>query len=113
MAVVNKVNGKILDHAEYEAHLRKCRATNKAAGADAFSGKPVVGSGKSSWPMHSDALGVWPSQVREAYEHSVKIGVPTRFDPRTGKCILESRSHRARYLKANGVHDKDGGYRET
>ena len=108
MAVMNIVNGKALTEKEYEAHLKKCRQRNGRRLA-----KIVRRSGNSGWPMRSDALAVWPSQVREAEEHSRKIGVPTQFDSRTGQCILTDRGHRARYMKANGVRDKDGGYRET
>lgn len=113
MAVVNIVNGKTLTNRQYQAHLRKRRATLKAVGLDAFSGRPVMRSGNSGWPMHSEALACHPSQAKEMHEHSVKIGVPTEFDQKTGHCILMDRGHRARYLKANGVHDKDGGFRET
>ena len=114
MGVVHKVNGMILDDYQYQEHLRSCRAKNKAAGTDVFSRRPIGrNSNKSGWPLYSDALAVWPSQVREAEEHARKIGVPTEFDPKTGKCVLTDRAHRARYLRANGVCDKDGGYKET
>ncbi len=108
MVVVNIVNGKKLTDKEYEAHLKRCRKRNGRRLV-----KPKGRNASAGWPLHSDGLAVWPSQVKEAYEHSVKIGVPTNFDPRTGKCILTDRGHRARYLKANGVRDNDGGYRET
>ena len=111
MATVHKVNGRVLTESEWEDSVEESAKQHKADGTDLRSGQEF--SGNSGWPMHSDALAVWPGQAIEAEEHSRKIGVPTRFDRRTGKCILESREHRARYLKANGVHDKDGGYRET
>jgi hypothetical protein len=66
--------------------------------------------GCASWPMKSDAAGVHPSQSKEAYEHSVSVGVPTQFDPRTGQAIFTDRSHRKRYLAARGFIDRNAGY---
>ena len=67
--------------------------------------KPKPGT----WPMHSDFAGVNPSQNREAYEHSVREGVPTEFD-KTGAAIFTSREHRKKYLKIAGLYDRDAGY---
>tara|TARA_Y100000593_G_scaffold91963_1_gene182186 strand:- start:2079 stop:2447 length:369 start_codon:yes stop_codon:yes gene_type:complete len=67
-------------------------------------------NGCAAWPMKSDAAGVHPSQAQEAYETSRKMGIPTRFDPSTGQAIFESRGHRKQYLKAHGLHDRNGGY---
>jgi len=61
------------------------------------------------WPMHSDALGVHPDQRKEAYEESVKMGVPTRFDD-DGCAILTGPGHRKRYAEANGMFDRNGGF---
>lgn len=60
--------------------------------------------------LYSDAAGVLPEQAREAYEHSVQIGVPTQFCPETGCAIFRDRSHRKNYLKVMGMVDKNGGY---
>ncbi len=71
------------------------------------------GSGTTScaiWPMKSDAAGIHPNQVGEFRKDSLRKGVPTDFDPKTGQAIFRSRSHRAKYLKAYGMHDKSGGY---
>jgi hypothetical protein len=67
-------------------------------------------SNPGNWPMKSDAAGVHPTQVGAAYTESVKLGVPTRFDPQTGQAIFESRSHRKDFLKAKGMFDRSGGY---
>lgn len=67
-------------------------------------------SNPGNWPMKSDAAGVHPSQAGAAYSESVKMGVPTQFDPRTGQAIFESRSHRRDFLKAKGMFDRSGGY---
>ena len=66
--------------------------------------------GCATWPMKSDACGIHPSQAGEYYEHSVKIGVPTQFDSRTGQAIFMDRAHRKKYLAARGFHDRNGGY---
>ena len=55
----------------------------------------------ASWPMKSDAAGCHPSQAKE---------VPTDFCSETGQAIFTSRQHRAKYLKAMGMHDRNGGY---
>lgn len=70
----------------------------------------VVENGCSGWPMKSDAAGVHPSQVKEFYLNSQKMGVPTQFDGKTGQAIFTSRAHRAKYLKSVGMHDRNGGY---
>lgn len=67
-------------------------------------------NGCAAWPMKSDAAGVHPSQATEAYEHSVSVGVPTQFDPKTGQAIFTDRSHRKRYLAARGFIDRNAGY---
>lgn len=73
-----------------------------------LSGRPPGGC--ASWPMKSDAAGVHPSQVKEFTEQSYKMGVGTEFDSSTGQAVFTSRGHRARYLKAMGMHDRNGGY---
>jgi hypothetical protein len=62
-----------------------------------------------NWPMKSDAAGVHPDQIPEAYAKSVKDGVPTQFT-KDGQAIFTSRGHRARYIKTIGMIDRDGGY---
>ena len=66
----------------------------------------------SCWPMKSVAMACHPSQVREFAEDSRKKGVPTEFT-KTGEPIFTNRNHRAKYLRAYRVHDRDGGYSET
>lgn len=65
--------------------------------------------GCDAWPMRSEAAAVHPDQVREYTEDSVKRGVPTYFTP-DGRPEFRSRGHRARYLKAYRLHDRDAGY---
>jgi hypothetical protein len=62
-----------------------------------------------NWPMHSYAAGVSPDQRKEAYEASVKAGVPTYFDE-NGDAVFKSRAHRKKYCEAVGLYDRDAGY---
>jgi hypothetical protein len=62
-----------------------------------------------TWPMKSEALGVQPNQVNEAYKESVSIGIPTEFD-KDGKAIFTSPSHYKKYAEAHGYYAKNGGY---
>jgi|TARA_R100000458_G_scaffold59215_2_gene69150 hypothetical protein len=64
----------------------------------------------ATWPMKSDAAGVHPDQVGEYAKDSVRRGVPTEFDKSTGQAIFTSRQHRAKYLRAYKMFDKNGGY---
>ena len=65
----------------------------------------------STWatPIYSDSMGVHPSQVAEAREHSLKIGIPVDFT-NDGRAIFTSRQQRRDYCRHFGVHDNDGGY---
>ena len=62
-----------------------------------------------NWPMKSDAAGVHPDQIQEAYRHSVTAGIPTEFTP-DGRAIFTGRKHRRDYCRAIGLHDRNGGY---
>lgn len=66
-------------------------------------------SSPGAWPLHSDSAGVHPSQRQDAYDNSVKEGVPTEFDP-IGRAIFTSREHRRKYLKTYKLKDHDAGY---
>lgn len=63
----------------------------------------------TGWPLLSEGAGVQQSQVKEATEHARKLGVPTDFT-RDGRAIFRDRNHRKQYLKAHGLHDRNGGY---
>ena len=86
----------------------KCEECGKKA-------KQLIGARTSppgAWganPIYSDAMAVHPSQTAEAYEHSVRIGVPTTFTP-DGRAVFTSRRHRRDYCRHFGVYDRDGGY---
>ena len=65
----------------------------------------------STWakPIYSDSMGVHPSQVTEAREHSKKIGIPVDFT-KDGRAIFTSRQQRRDYCRHFGERDNDGGY---
>lgn len=69
-----------------------------------------VPSTASCWPMKCDAAGVHPDQCDAAEKESARRGVFTEFDRRTGQAVFRDRAHRARFLKAHGYIDRDGGY---
>lgn len=61
------------------------------------------------WPLHSDALGVHPSQIPEAVKQARSLGVPTEFDS-SGRAILRDRKHRKDLCQALGYFDRNAGY---
>lgn len=62
-------------------------------------------TGTAGWPIESDQAGVHPSQRKEAYEESVRLGVPTQFDSK-GCAIFTDRQHQKQWLKAMKWHNK-------
>lgn len=69
----------------------------------------TMGQQPSTWPMASDAAGVDPSQIKEQMAHDTKEGVPTEYT-RSGEPILTSASHRKKYMRAQGLYDRNAGY---
>jgi hypothetical protein len=63
-----------------------------------------------NWPMYSDALGVNPTQIKDAIEQASRAGVPTEFDKKTGCAILRSPGHRKALCEALGYYDRNAGY---
>lgn len=76
---------------------------------DMASELTTVATAGTGWPLYSEAAGVQPSQVKEATEHAKKVGCPTEFT-KDGRAIFTDRNHRKSYLKAHGLHDRNGGY---
>jgi len=97
--MIYKISGKTVTKEEFSKGPNKIKDILESG---------VMHTASTGWPMHSDALGVNPSQVKEAYEESVRMGVPTQFNSK-GQAILESRGHRKAYAEANGMYDRDGG----
>lgn len=63
----------------------------------------------AGWPMVSETLAEHPSNRKAAMEAAQKAGIPTYFD-RLGRPTFRDRSHRSKYLRYQGYHDKSGGY---
>jgi hypothetical protein len=61
------------------------------------------------WPLHSDALGVAPSQREEAIAEAARVGIPTDYD-HEGRAVLRSPKHRKELAEALGYYDRNGGY---
>jgi hypothetical protein len=68
-----------------------------------------VVKGIPQYPILSDAAGVMPEQIPEQMAHDRAMGVPTHYT-KDGRPILENRSHRRKYLRANGLYDRSAGY---
>jgi hypothetical protein len=68
-------------------------------------------SGGSGWPMWSDAMGCDPSQIPEMSASLKKMtGMTPEFHPETGELKCNSRGQRRAYMRAMGLHDRNGGY---
>lgn len=90
--------------ADYQSQIPCLCGSN----ADRVFGFDTVAT-PGNYPMESTALGVNPSQRKEAYDHSVQIGVPTEFNEK-GNPVWKSRSHRKKYCEKIEFFDRDGGY---
>ena len=66
----------------------------------------------ATWPMCSDGAGVHPKQRKEAYEASVRAGVPTDFNAE-GQAVFTSAKHKKAYCEAFGMYDRNGGYSDA
>ena len=62
-----------------------------------------------TYPFHSTAAGVAPSQVPEMMEFDRQHGVATTYN-RDGEPEFRSPGHRRAYCKAHGLVDRNAGY---
>lgn len=70
----------------------------------------VVGTKALHCRAH-EALGVHPKQIREMQELLRRKGVrATQYDPKTGDCLVENRTHVNEICRARGMRNQDGGY---
>lgn len=69
----------------------------------------IPGGTAKCWPMRSEALACDPSQVKEMNERNAKAGIGAHYTP-DGTCVIPDRWTRKKLLKAEGFHDKSGGY---
>jgi hypothetical protein len=72
---------------------------------DLRGGRTGCAQSSAGWPTTSDGLGVHPSQRQDAYDESVRLGVPTYYDG-AGRPVLTDPGHRKKLLKALGYEDK-------
>jgi hypothetical protein len=63
----------------------------------------------STYPKKSDAMGVHPSQVKEARAADERLGVPIQYE-KTGEAVYESATQRKKHCEAHGFYDRNGGY---
>jgi hypothetical protein len=98
------LNGKEVGRKEYERDYppERFRGTTGAA--------PLPDTPGAWRNFFSDALAVHPKQIKRAEEDARARGVPTEFEPESGRPQFRDRDHRRRYMKAYGVHDNNGGY---
>lgn len=73
-------------------------------------GPPLIGHTPSCWPMTSTALGVHPSQVKEAMERNKAHGITGVSYDEDGDAILSDRGARRDLMRLEGFHDRNGGY---
>lgn len=65
----------------------------------------------AGWPMVSDALAVFPEDVKAERAEAYRRGVPTEYTEQ-GQPIFTSSGHRAAYCRAMDVIDRNGGHRD-
>lgn len=93
---------------------KKMPSTAKRFWYDSKSGKIVEGRAPgrallARWPIHSESMGVHPSQREDLRKHLEECGVPTEVDA-DGCPILTGPEHRKRVAEARGFYDRNGGY---
>lgn len=86
----------------------RCIKCRKAVAHDFMADHSVTRHVSSTWPRVSVAAGVAPSQAKEAYEKSVKDGVPTQFT-KDGDPVFTSQRHETNYLRTIGMFNRSAG----
>lgn len=62
-----------------------------------------------TYPYHSVAAGVSPSQVPDMMKFDAEHGVSTNYN-RDGEPEFKDAGHRRNYCKAHGIVDRNAGY---
>ncbi len=96
--ICEKCGGTIHGSACLLCELFECGAT-----------QPPVEVERQNKPKASIALKVARRQIPEAMAMDKKKGVRVDYS-KTGMPLFESRAHQAKYLKAYGYFNRDGGY---
>jgi hypothetical protein len=102
------VDDREVTRAEFDAAWESRRGLRLSRPLEAGD-VPLASSGKSCWPMKSEAMACHPKQIEEIMKRDRKHGVPTCRD-RVGRPILTSRAHRKALMRLEGYHDNNGGY---
>lgn len=103
------------EHEDHYYHIgkapRKIKLASGKFATRAVRPCSVVPSGEKEWSkgLVSSAAGVLPSQIGEAERYAAVNGVPTKYTP-DGDPVFTSASHRKKFLKLNGMIDKDSYY---
>lgn len=94
------IGDKVVSKAEFDGSIRMQPLKVGKAAVEHHT------TGYQGYPIKSVGLAVHPDQVKEAQEHSKKLGVPTEFT-KDGRAILRDASHRKAYLKAYNMMDRN------
>jgi len=82
----------------------KCGGTaNRCFTPDSIAISAVWGK-----PLISEGAAVHPDQVAEASKIARELGTDVEFQ-KNGNAVFPTRQGRKKYLRAYGIHDRDGG----
>lgn len=99
-----------INHGGIKGYVEVSKKEYEKAFPDAKRVKLPMTNSLKGWPRKSLAFGVHPKQVDAAIENSVKLGVPTDFDRKTGRAVFRDNQHQREYTKVRGCRNNDGGY---
>jgi len=87
---------------------KKCEC-GKQMSRDFLAEHGVRRAACDTYPYHSSAMGVAPSQVAEAMAFDKQHGISTTYNS-DGEPEFRSRGHRKRYCEAYGYVDRNAGF---
>ncbi len=103
MKITYKINGKKLSREEYRDQSPKHPIEPGHAPGGTCTGYPYL----------SDAMGVGATQIKDAYEASVRAGVPTQFVEHgrmAGAAEIMSSKHKRDLAHSLEMYDRNAGY---
>jgi hypothetical protein len=106
------MKGRIVGHGDKARYYIDGKEVTKAEFDVAFPPKPIGdGAGLIAWkrPLRSRALAVHPKQVQQANARSERMGLGVHYEP-DGTAVLPTRNIRKNLMKAEAMHDNEGGY---
>jgi hypothetical protein len=105
LTLVYKLNGKVVSRKELlEAPSRGIPKTG--------DGPVSLGTTAYRQPLRSYGMGVQPGQAKQMHERLRQAGVTGCEVKPDGKVFFTDRGARRRALRALGMFDRDGGYRD-